>query len=86
MIGYTVHHMMDPMDRVQKERVFKVAAMPVTKEKHSELFGCSMAPNTGERGNMQNFQKNKQNSQKYRSDISLYVSTVSMINSLSETM
>jgi hypothetical protein len=43
------------MDQVQNKRVLKVAAMPVTKEKHSDLFGCSMAPNTGERGDMQNF-------------------------------
>jgi len=47
--------MMDLMDRVQKKRVLKVATMPVTKEKHSDVFGCSMAPNTGERRNMQNF-------------------------------
>jgi hypothetical protein len=47
--------MMDLIDRVQKTRVLKVAAMPITKEKHSDLFGCSMAPNTGKKGNMQNF-------------------------------
>jgi len=55
MIGYTVHHLMDLMDRVQKKRVLKVVAMPVTKGKHSDLFGCSVAPNNGEKENMQNF-------------------------------
>jgi hypothetical protein len=47
--------MMDLMDQVQKKRVLKVAAMPITKEKHSDLFGCSVAPNTGEREDMQTF-------------------------------
>jgi len=55
-IGYTVHHMMNLMDQVQNKRVLKVVAMPVTTERYSDLFGCSVAPNNGERGNMQ---KNK---------------------------